>query len=459
MNLLEPLFRWEKIEDLLSDRARIQGMLDFEAALARAEARTGVIPSSAASAIAAKCQAQLFNFDELARAAALAGNLAIPLVKQLTVLVGNDDKEAMRFVHWGATSQDAIDTGFVLQLREVLKKMEAEIDRLSIALASLAEKHRATVMVGRTWMQQALPTTFGFEVAGWLDAIHRHRERLGDVQRRALVLQFGGAVGTLAALGGKGADVARALGENLQLTVPEIPWHSHRDRIAGVATTLGLITGTLGKIARDVSLLMQTEIAEVSEPQAEGHGGSSTLPHKHNPVTCAVVLSAAARIPGLVASMISAMVQEQERGLGGWQAEWEVMPEIIGIAAGALHHLTDTISRLEVDPGRMSQNLEMTRGLILAEAVQMALGRTIGRAASHDLIQKASQRAQAEKRHLREVLAEDPAVTKHLTKKDLDRLFDPREYLGDSSIFIDRVLASHSSYRSKASSKKARKED
>ena len=364
----------------------------------------------------------------------------------------------MRFVHWGATSQDAIDTGFALQLRAVLREIESEIDRLSVALANLAETHRATLVVGRTWMQQALPTTFGFQAAGWLDAVHRHRERLHDLQRRALVLQFGGAVSTLAALGGKGAAVARALGEELQLTVPEIPWHSHRDRIAEVAVTFGLITGTLGKIARDIALQMQTEIAELSEPQAEGRGGSSTMPHKHNPVACSVVLAAAVRVPGLVASILHAMVQEHERGLGGWQAEWEVMPEIIGLSAGALHHLTNAVSNLGVDSERMSHNLEITRGLILAEAVQMALGKTIGRAAAHELIHKASQRAQKEKRHLREILAEDPAVSKHLSAKDLGRLFDPREYLGESSTFIDRVLASHSSHRSKVSSKKASKD-
>jgi len=451
--LLASLFRWEKIESLLSDHARVQGMLDFEAALARAEAKTGVIPSSSASAIASKCQAQFFNFEDLARSAALAGNLAIPLVKQLTALVGSDDPEAMRFVHWGATSQDAIDTGFILQLREVLEEFESEIDRLSAALAILAGKHRATLMVGRTWMQPALPTPFGFQVAGWLDAIHRHRARLRDLQRRALVLQFGGAVGTLAAFGGKGAEVARALGEELQLTVPEIPSHSHRDRIAEIASTFGFITGTLGKIARDISLQMQTEIAELSEPQAEGRGGSSTMPHKHNPVACSVVLAAAARVPGLVSTVLSAMVQEEQRGLGGWQAEWEVMPEIIGLSAGALHHLTEAISNLEVHADRMSRNLELTRGLILAEAVQMALGKSIGRSAAHELIQKSSRRAQKENRHLRDVLAEDPAVTKHLNQKDLDRLFDPREYLGDSSALIDRVLATHSSRSSQESGK------
>jgi 3-carboxy-cis,cis-muconate cycloisomerase len=454
MNLLEPLFRWEAIEDLFSDRARVQGMLDFEAALARAEARVGIIPASAAAAIAAKCRAQLFDTDVLARASALAGNAAIPLVKQLTALVGNDDKEAMRFVHWGATSQDAIDTGFVLQLREALRLIEPELERLSGALARLAEEHRATPVVGRTWMQQALPTTFGLKAAGWLDAINRHRERLTQTRRRAEVTQFGGAVGTLAALGQQGMDVAKALGEELHLTLPDMPWHGQRDRVVEVATVLGLCTGTLGKIARDISLQMQTEVAEVFEPAGVARGGSSTLPHKRNPVTSAVVLAAAVRVPGLVSSMLSAMVQEQERGLGGWHAEWETMPEIIGLAAGALHHLTDTVSGLQIDVTRMTENLDLTRGLIFAEAVQMALGSAMGRLTAHELVQAACRQAQAEKRHLREVLEQNAAVTQHLAAEDLERLFDPMQYLGAAENLIDRVLESHSSHKPKATSKK-----
>ncbi len=455
MSLLDPLFRWEAIENLFSDRARVQAMLDFEAALARAEAHTGVIPAAAAPVIAAKCRAELYDIDALARATALAGNPAIPLVKQLTALVGNDGQEAMRFVHWGATSQDASDTGFVLQLREALERIESELERLSAALAQLAQKHRASVVAGRTWMQQALPTTFGLKAAGWLDAVNRHRVRLGDLRRRALVLQFGGAVGTLAALGNKGLDVAKALGEELHLAVPDVPWHGHRDRVAEVATTLGLFAGTLGKIARDLSLHMQTEVAEVFEPDEKGRGGSSTMPHKRNPVTSAVVLAAAARVPGLVSSMLSAMVQEQERGLGGWHAEWETMPEIIELAAGALHRLTETLSGLEIDVTKMTENLDLTRGLIFAEAVQMALGSAIGRMAAHERIEAACKRARVEKRHLREVLEENASVIKHLTAEDLERLFDPRQYLGAAESWIDRVLESYSSRTLEATSKKA----
>ncbi|MFZ0633936.1 MAG: lyase family protein, partial [Candidatus Acidiferrales bacterium] len=230
-----------------------------------------------------------------------------------------------------------------------------------------------------------------------------------------------------------------------------IPWHSHRDRIAEVASTLGLCTGTLGKIARDISLLAQTEVAEVFEPAAEGRGGSSTLPHKRNPVTSAVVLAAATRVPGLVSSMLAAMIQEQERGLGGWHTEWETMPEIIGLTAGALHHLTDTVGGLEIDSAKMAENLDVTRGLIFAEAVQMALSNALGRQAAHELVESVCKRAQAQKRHLREVLAEDAVVTKHLTREQLNRLFDSRQYLGAADAFIDRVLAAHSSHRPKVS--------
>jgi 3-carboxy-cis,cis-muconate cycloisomerase len=441
MGLLDQLFRSEDVEKVFSDRACLQGMLDFESALARAEARAGVVPSPAAAAIAAKCKAELFDVGALAAGAKLAGNLAIPLVKALTHLVGQGDKDAARYVHWGATSQDAIDTGLALQLREALKLIAIDLDRLADGLAGLAKKHRSTIVVGRTWMQQALPTTFGAEVAGWLDAVDRHRERLRETERRVLVLQFGGAVGTLAALGTRGSEVAKLLAEELGLGLPNIPWHSHRDRVAEVATTLGLCVGTLGKIARDIALHAQTEIGEVSEPAEAGRGGSSTMPHKRNPVTSAVVLAAALRVPGLVNTMLTAMVQEEERGLGGWHAEWETLPEIVRLAAGALHHMTETAPRLEIDAERMKQNLEVTRGLIYAEAVTMALAEKIGKAAAHQLVEAACARAHKEKRHLRDVLGEDTDVRGHLPTAALEGLFDPRKYLGEAGAFVDRVVA------------------
>jgi 3-carboxy-cis,cis-muconate cycloisomerase len=446
MGLLDPLFRWTEVDVLYSDEARLQGMLDFEAALARALAGAGVVPGSAAAAIAGRCQAAYFDARALGLEAARAGNPAIPLVKRLTALVAQDDAAAARFVHWGATSQDAMDTGTVLQLRRALDVLEAELGRLADGLARLAVAHRKTPVAARTWMQQALPTTFGLKVAGWLDAVDRHRLRLLELRPRALVVQLGGAAGTLAALGDKGNEVVLALSRELELGVPGLPWHTHRDRLVEVATTLGLCTGTLGKIARDLSLQMMTEVAEVQEPAEEGRGGSSTLPHKRNPVACAVVLAAAMRMPGLVASMLAAMVQEEERGLGGWHAEWETLPEIVGLFGGALRHLTEAVCGLEVDPRRMRENLETSRGLVFAEAVQMALGAALGRAGAHDLVQAAATQAREERRHLRDVLAMDDTVARHLSPERLHALFDPAGYLGVADALIDRVLAAHAAY-------------
>jgi 3-carboxy-cis,cis-muconate cycloisomerase len=383
----------------------------------------------------------LFDVAELARAAKLAGNVAIPLLKALTGLVAQTDKDAARYVHWGATSQDAIDTGWVLQLRKALKIIAGDLDRLAAALAALATKHRSTIIVGRTWMQQALPTTFGAKVAGWLDAIDRHRGRLRETLRRAVVLQFGGAVGTLAALGARGAEVAKHLAEELRLGLPEIPWHSHRDRVAEVATTLGLCVGTLGKIAKDISLHSQTEVAEVFEPAEKGRGGSSTMPHKRNPVASAVVLSAAVRVPGLVSTMLTAMAREYERGLGGWHAEWETLPEIVSLSAGALHQMAEIVPKLEIDAERMRENLKATRGLIFAEAVTMALAEKMGKAAAHEVVEEACAQARQEKRQLRDVIVGDRRATEHLSAGELERLFDARKYLGLAEVFVDRVVA------------------
>ena len=454
MNLLDPLFRSQAVEKVFSNRATLQAMLDFEAALARAEARAGFIPASAAPSIEAKCRAELYDMTVLSRAAASAGNLAIPLVKQLTLLVAKKEKDAARYVHWGATSQDVIDTGRVLQLRQALVLISSELDFFAVVLGELAHKNRATLIVARTWMQQALPTTFGLKAAGWLDAIDRHRARLAETQERCLMLQFGGAVGTMAALGDRGLDVAANLAKELQLPLPELPWHSQRDRMAEIATTLGLFCGTLGKIARDISLHTQTEVGEVFEPSADGRGSSSTMPHKRNPVTSAVVLSAAARVPPLVSTMLAAMIQEQERGLGGWHAEWETLPDIVRLTAGALHHLTTTVSELELDPERMRQNLDVTHGLIFAEAVAMALAEKMPRTEAHEIVQLACKRAQTTRRDLRSVLAQDAIVKANLSDAELDRLFTPANYLGVADQFIDRVLASSTEQRNQ---KKPRK--
>ena len=440
-DLLLPLLGSSEVATLFADDARLQAMLDFEAALAAAEAECGIIPAAAATAIADVCRVERLDRTGFAGAAAKAGNLAIPLVKRLTDAVAAVDRDAARFVHWGATSQDAIDTGMVLQLRGALDHLERELARLADALARLAAAHKSTAMVGRTWLQHALPVTFGLKAAGWLDGVERHRERLAALRPRLLVLQFGGAAGSLASLGERGLEVAAALARRLDLGLPDLPWHGQRDRLAELATTLGLITGSLGKLARDLSLLMQTEIGEAFEAAGEGRGGSSTMPHKRNPVIAAAVLAAATRAPGLVATMLSAMVQEHERGLGGWHAEWVALPELVILTAGALTQTADLVAGLELDPARMRANLDMTHGLIMAEAVTMALGATLGRLEAHHLVEAACRRAVTERRHLRAVLAEDAAVAGVLDAAALDRLFDPTGYLGVAEAFIDRVLA------------------
>jgi 3-carboxy-cis,cis-muconate cycloisomerase len=441
MSLYDQLFSYDALEKTLSDQSRVNGILRFEAALAIAEARTGLIPEASARKIAEHCHAELFDLFAIAKQAAQAGNIAIPLVKMLTETVARQDKDAARFVHWGATSQDAIDTGFLLQLRDAMLLIEQDLAKLTETLAALAAKHRATPIVARTWMQQALPTTFGFIVAGWMDAILRHRRRWTEIRPRVLTLQFGGAVGTLAALAGRGPEVAKALAAELQLTLPPAPWHAHRDRMAEAAAFLGLLTGTLGKIARDISLHTQTEVAELFEPTFDGRGNSSTMPHKRNPITCAIVLSASTRVPGLVSTILSAMPQEHQRGLGGWHAEWETLPEIVRLSGGALHQLAEMLPRLEVDADRMRHNLDITKGLIFAEAVSMALAHRMGKSPAHLLVEAACKKSRAENRHLKEVLREEPSLRGHLAPADLDRLFDAANYLGSAEEFVDQLIA------------------
>ncbi|UDM52508.1 3-carboxy-cis,cis-muconate cycloisomerase [Cupriavidus sp. MP-37] len=444
--LTDPISGSPAVLDIFSDAGTVQRMLAVEAALARAEAQCGVIPAAAAAAITEVCrEVGAIDRDALAQAAVNSGNLAIPLVRQLTAAVAARDAEAARFVHWGATSQDIIDTALVLQLADALRVLDADLVRLGEACAALATAHRATPMVARTWLQHALPTTFGCKAAGWLDALRRDLTRLDAARAQARALQFGGAAGTLASLGDAAPAVAAALARELGLVAPVLPWHAQRDRVVDVATTLGMLTGTLGKMARDISLLMQTEVAEVAEPAAPGRGGSSTMPHKRNPVGCAAVLAASVRVPPLVATMLSGMVQEHERALGGWQAEWDTLPQIVTLAAGALCRMGEVVAGLQVDAARMRANLDLTRGLILSEAAMLALGDCIGRLPAHKLVENASRRAVEQGTSLRDALAamlhEDPAHAGLLDAAALDRLADPANYAGQSVQFADAAVA------------------
>jgi len=441
IRLFDPLFTTDAMRQVFSDRRQLQYMLDVEAALARALAAAGIAPRSAIAAIESKCSAELFSLESLARSAAQSGNLAVPLVKALTELVAAGDSSAASFVHYGATSQDVIDTALVLQLRDALELLRRDLLHIDASLARIAAAHKSTLVAGRTWLQQGPPVTFGLKAAGWLAALERHRDRLEHARKQVLVLQFGGAVGTMAALGARGPEVAAALARELKLETPELPWHSHRDRLAEVAASLGLLVGSLGKIARDLSLMSQTEIDEVVEPSAPGRGGSSTMPHKRNPVSSAVILAAALRLPALVATMLVSIVQEHERGLGGWHAEWETLPEIFRLTAGALAHMKQVVEGLEIHPERMLENLNRTHGLVLAEAVAFALRERMGKEKSHKIVEEAARRAVLDGSDFADVLLSYAEVTDHLSRAELLWLLDPANYLGSAVEMTERFLS------------------
>lgn len=444
--LFDAYFTAPAMRAIFCDAGRVQGMLDFEAALARAEARVGLIPAEAVAPIEAACKAELYDYPALAQAIATAGNSAIPLVKALGKRIAAESPEAERYVHLGATSQDAMDSGLVLQLRGAIGLLENDLAKLADALAAQAERHVDTPLAGRTWLQQATPVTLGMKLAGVLGAVTRHRQRLSEIKPRLLSLQFGGASGSLAALGDAGWAVSGALAQELQLNLPEQPWHTQRDRLVEFASLLGMIAGSLGKLGRDLSLLMQTEAGEVFEPSAPGKGGSSTMPHKRNPVSAAVLIGAATRAPGLVATMFSAMPQEHERSLGLWHAEWDTLPELCCLVSGALQQALLVVPGLEVDAARMRTNLELTQGLVLAEAVSIALAQKIGRDAAHHLIEQCCKQAVREGAHLRAVLGTNAEVSAQLSTDELDRLLDAAHYLGQARRWVERAVVEHNQF-------------
>src|SRR5262245_32425361 len=361
-SLFSPLFSSAAMRAVVDDRARLQRMLDFETALARAEAAVGVIPTDAMEPIAAACKAELYDMAALAAAAPAAGNILIPLVKALTAEVAKSNAEAAKWVHWGATSQDVIDTALVLELRDGIDVLLKDIDKAIAGFLALAGRYRRTPTVARTWLQHALPMPFGLKVASYAAALGRSRDRLKRLRKEALVLQFGGAAGTLAALEERGLDVADRLCALLSLSLPEAPWHSHRDRLGEIAAALALLSGTCGKIARDVALLMQSEVGEAFEPAAPGRGGSSTMPQKRNPTAAAAAAAAASIAPQLAATILAAEAQqEHERAAGGWQAEWPTFPALLLVVSGALAGIVDLSEGLEVDTERMRANLDASR--------------------------------------------------------------------------------------------------
>ncbi|MBR0936524.1 3-carboxy-cis,cis-muconate cycloisomerase [Bradyrhizobium jicamae] len=438
--LLAPMLSSAAMRAVCDDATTLQHMLDFEAALARAEAAVRVIPATAAGPIGAACRSESFDIAELAEAATRSGNLAIPLVKALTAEVAKADSEAARYVHWGATSQDVIDSATMLSLRAGIDALLADLDRAVAGFANLARTHRNTAVVARTWLQHALPMPFGLKLAEYAAALHRSRKRLQRLRSEALALQFGGAAGTLAALGDNGLAVAGQLAEELDLPLPDAPWHTHRDRIAEAASVFAIIAGSCGKIARDVSLMMQTDVGEAFEPAGAGRGGSSTMPHKRNPVASASALGSATMAPNLAATIFAAQVQDHERSAGPWHAEWPALPGLMLVTSGALAAVVDLAEGLEVDAARMRLNLDATGGLIMAEAVTFALAEKIGKSDAHHLIEAASKAAVAAKTHLRDVLSADAQVTAHLDAATIAKLFEPMAYQGASQALIDRLL-------------------
>ncbi len=441
---IDLLFSTPEMSAAFSPEAHVRGMLAFEA-LARAEARAGVIPQEAANMIAAGCRVELFDVTALYREAALAGTPAIPLVRMLTAQLEGD---AQKFVHWGATSQDAIDTALMLSMRDGIDLLMAGLLDVCAACAALAEQYRHTLMVGRTLLQQALPITFGLKAARWLALTTRQVRALRERRERALAAQLGGAAGTLASLGDKGLRVVALLAEELGLAAPDLPWHTERDRIAEIAGSLGVIAGAMAKIAGDVVLLAQTEVGEASEGVAPGKGGSSAMPQKHNPVDATFAIASARLALGVVPVILAAMAQEHERSAGGWQAEWAAIPSLFHYTASAVERVRGALADLQIDAARMRANLDLTGGLIMAESLTMALAPHVGRTEAQRIVRATCDQAVKSGVDLRQAAVADMQVRAVLSPEEIDKALDPGGYLGSTGAFIDRALASYSEVQS-----------
>lgn len=436
-----------EIERIFSPAGYVERLLRFEAALARAEARAGLIPQDAAAAIEARCDVALFDVPAIVREAANLGTPLLPLLERLAAELPN---EARPFVHMGATSQDAGDTALVLQMRAGLNTLTSDLRGLCAAAATLADSHRRSVMPGRTFLQHAVPITFGLKAARWLAAVVRQMSALDALVRDALVLQFGGAAGTLAALAPNGSIVAKYLADELQLPLPDMPWHAERDRPATVATTLGVTAGVLGKIATDIVLLAQTEIAEVSEAFSEGKGVSSAMPQKRNPVDAIEALAASRLAIGVVPVVLAAMSQEHERGAGGWQTESRAIQDIFLHTSRAALHVRTALSALEVNPTRMRANIERSKGTLMAESLAVALARAMPRPDAQRLAAELSANALKNGTSLSEVARADTRVRAALAADALEQALEPISYLGTSDATIDRALLTWREYGAQA---------
>jgi 3-carboxy-cis,cis-muconate cycloisomerase len=432
------VFSTEAMRRIFSDQNRVQKYLDFEAALARVQARLGIIPPTAADEIARHCRVAEIDFAELEAATARIGYPVLPVVQQLVARCRDGLGE---WCHWGATTQDVTDSATVMQVREALTLIEADIEGISDALAGLARKYRDTPMAGRSNLQQAVPITFGYKMATMLAAFERHKQRLQELRARALVGEFGGAAGTLASLGDRGLQVQAELMQELRLGIPAIAWHTVRDSIAEIGCFLGLVAGTCGKFAFDVKLMMQTEVNELYEPFHRGRGSSSTMPQKRNPISSVYITALNSVVRQQVAALLDAMVEDHERATGPWEIEWIVLPEIFCLTAGALAQTLFVLTGLQIDEKKMRANLDVTNGLIVSEAVMMGLAPHLGRQYAHDLVYDICREVIASGRPLLDLLAENEEVSKHLDRAALARLCDPANYLGEAGAMVDRVLA------------------
>jgi 3-carboxy-cis,cis-muconate cycloisomerase len=437
-SIFQGIFSTDAMREVWSDENRTRKYIEVERALAIVQARLGLIPQEAAEEIVSHCRLDQIDMARLRDQTERIGYPILGVVTQINQLCRDKLGE---FVHWGATTQDITDTATVLQIREALALVDGELEAIAHALARLAREHRLTPMIGRSNLQQAIPVTFGYKMAGLLSAILRHRERLAQLRERVLVGEFAGAAGTLASLDEGGMETQAALCDELGLKQPVIAWHTVRDNIAEVGALLGLIGGTLGKLSMDVKLMMQTEVGEVFEPYHHGRGSSSTMPQKRNPISSCYIHAAISVVRQHAAALMDAMVADHERSTGPWEIEWIVLPETFCLIAGALKQSRFVIEGLQVDPEAMLRNIEMTGGLVMSEAVMMGLGKHIGREYAHDLVYDLCRESLGRKVPLIDLLEAHPEISRHVDRAGLQRMLDPSNYLGQSGAMVDRVLA------------------
>ncbi|KQW39939.1 3-carboxy-cis,cis-muconate cycloisomerase [Rhizobacter sp. Root404] len=436
--IFQGIFSSDAMREVWSDENRTRKYIDIERALAKVQGRIGLIPQEAADEIISHCHLDQIDMVKLRAQTERIGYPILGVVSQLNALCRDKLGE---YVHWGATTQDITDTATVLQIREALALVDADLSAISKTMADLARKHRLTPMIGRSNLQQAIPVTFGYKMAGLLSAIERHRTRLEQLRPRVLVGEFAGAAGTLASLATGAMETQAGLMAELGLGQPDIAWHTIRDNIAEVGCFLGLVGGTLGKFSMDVKLMMQTEVGEVFEPFAHGRGSSSTMPQKRNPISSCYIHAQVSVVRQHAAALMDAMIADHERSTGPWEIEWIVLPEAFCLMAGALKQTRFVLDGLEVDEAQMRANIDMTGGLVMSEAVMMGLGNFIGREYAHDLVYDICRVAVKEKRPLLDLLCEHPEINKHLDRAALARLCDPSNYLGQSGVMVDRVLS------------------